>query len=184
MRIPLLTLAAVVLCLGINVAAADLPDAASTRRSAQLTEPVDDATRSTPQSAFALEQDPSRDSMRRIARLVPVPPLFVIDSPNEPRHRKVMDRNFLLLAGLTFGLTAADVELTQHCLKEKTCVELNPTLPHSRWGMYAANTPVNLAVMYFSYRRKASGKGGWWIAPLVDAGIHGVGIGTNIRFAW
>lgn len=104
-------------------------------------------------------------------------------APSEQPKRKVADANFLLLGTLTFALTAADVELTQHCLHEKTCVELNPTLPHSRWGMYAVNTPVNFAVMYLSYRRKAAGKRDWWIAPIVDIGAHSIGIGSNIRFA-
>lgn len=183
MRIALLTLAAVVLCLAINVAAADVPEAPSTQPRAEIITSTE-KTKNARASAFALEQGPAQNSSRRIAKLLPIAPLFAIETLDEKPRRKVIDRNFLLLGALTFGLTAADIELTQHCLKEKTCVELNPTLPHSRWGMYAVNTPVNLAVMYFSYRRKASGKGGWWIAPLVDAGIHGVGIGTNIRFAW
>jgi hypothetical protein len=106
---------------------------------------------------------------------------YVKGPPEQPR-RKIMDRNFVALGALTFGLTAMDVEMTQHCLHEKTCVELNPTLPHSRIGMYAANTPVNMAVMYWSYKRKAAGRRAWWVAPLVDIGAHAVGIGSNIRF--
>jgi hypothetical protein len=95
---------------------------------------------------------------------------------------KVMDKKFIALGALVFGLTAMDMEFTQHCLQRHTCVELNPTLPHSRIGMYAVNTPVNLAVMYFAYRRRAGGKWGWSIAPLVDIGSHVVGVGSNIRF--
>jgi hypothetical protein len=108
---------------------------------------------------------------------------FAVVAADRPAPR-VMDRNFIILGALVFGLTAVDVEMTQHCLHAKTCVELNPTLPHSRLGMYAANTPVNLAVMYFSYRRKGAHKRGWWIAPLVDVGAHAVGIGSNLRFTF
>jgi hypothetical protein len=96
---------------------------------------------------------------------------------------KVWDKKFIALGAVVFALTAADVELTQHCLQAKTCYEMNPTLPDSRWGQYAVNTVTNLGVMYFSYWRRKAGKWGWWIAPVADMGAHGAGIGSNIRFA-
>lgn len=166
MRIFLLMLALVV-CLGAGALAGELPDAPSATQDLHIVTGVD--------SDLILVVQPS---------LAHMPASSLIAVPETRRKTRVMDRNFILLGALTFGLTAADIELTQHCLQEKTCVELNPTLPHSRWGMYATNTPVNLAVMYFAYRRKATGKRGWWIAPLIDTGIHGVGIGSNVRFAW
>lgn len=150
-------------CVAANAAGQALPDAPSAVQLASAdVEPGADA--------FALPLRPS-----------PVISTYVQGSVDQPR-RKTMDRNFILLGALTFGLTALDVEMTQHCLHAGTCVELNPTLPHSRIGMYAANTPVNLAVMYWSYKRKAAGKRAWWVAPLVDIGAHAVGIGSNIRF--
>lgn len=164
MRILVLTFALMV-CFAAGALAGELPDAPSAVQELRATDDSD---------LTLLVLQPSMVQ----------PPANPLAGPAEPRRAKVIDRNFILLGALTFGLTAADIELTQHCLQAKTCVELNPTLPHSRWGMYATNTPVNLAVMYFAYRRKASGKRGWWIAPLVDTGIHGVGIGTNVRFAW
>lgn len=166
MRIFVLTFA-LLLCFAAAAAARELPDAPSVAGDLTMPSPRDS------------------DLTLLVVQTWPVRPTSsVLSGPSQPGRRKVIDRNFILLSALTFGLTAADIELTQHCLSEKTCVELNPTLPHSRWGMYAANTPVNLAVMYFACRRKASGKRGWWIAPLIDSGIHGVGIGSNVRFAW
>jgi hypothetical protein len=99
-----------------------------------------------------------------------------------PPRPKVIDKKFIALTALTFGLTSLDVEMTHHCLKAGTCYEMNPTLPNSRAGQYAINTLTNVAVTYFSYRRRKSGKWGWWVAPVIDMGAHGVGIGTNIRF--
>lgn len=151
----------VTVCLVISAAGQSLPDAPSTLRL-----PASPSTELEGSSLWT--------------QSVPLTSKAVL-AEAEPT-RKVMDRNFILLGALTFGLTAMDVEMTQHCLHEKTCVELNPTLPHSRLGMYAANTPVNLAVMYWSYKRKAAGKKAWWVAPLVDIGAHAVGIGSNIRF--
>ncbi|MFB3814275.1 MAG: hypothetical protein ACE14L_09190 [Terriglobales bacterium] len=110
---------------------------------------------------------------------LPVSPL--IAEPLPPK-RKLVDKKFIALGILVFGLTALDVEMTQHCLKRRLCEELNPTLPRSHFGMYAVNTPVNAAVMYFSYRRRRSGKWGWWLAPVVDIGAHAAGVGSNVRW--
>jgi hypothetical protein len=102
----------------------------------------------------------------------------------EPAKRKIVDKKFIFVNAMVLALTTADIELTQHCLAAKTCVELNPTLPRSRWGMYAVNTVTNTAVTYFSYRRRKSGKWGWWVAPVVDIGAHAVGVGSNFRFVF
>lgn len=163
----LVFIVALLVCLGAGALADELPDTPSASQNLGVT--------SQGESDLTLVVIPPP--------LAPKASNSLITSP-AVKQKKVIDRNFILLGALAFGLTAADIELTQHCLKAKTCKELNPTLPLSRWGMYATNTPVNLAVMYFAYRRKASGKRGWWVAPLIDTGIHGVGIGSNIRFAW
>ncbi len=130
------------------------------------------------------EDAPPADFAGALARL-PLPttaaaPMLLAATPLPPR--KLMDKKFIALGLLVFGLTALDVETTQHCLQRNLCEELNPTLPRSHWGMYAVNTPVNAAVMYFSYRRRKSGKWGWWLPPVVDIGAHAVGVGSNIRW--
>lgn len=180
----LLTAAALLLlvCLAVPALAGSLPDAPSASASSQIPQAIEPVVVPA-ETSLIIQPPPEVIAARHALKHIPVTEEFLIEPAQTPR-RKVMDRNFLLLAGMTFALTAADIELTQHCLKEKTCVELNPTLPLSRWGMYATNTPVNLAVLYWSYKRKQSGKFGWWVAPLVDIGIHGVGIGSNVRFAW
>jgi hypothetical protein len=122
----------------------------------------------------------SRQPMLFPALPEPAAALMVALAP--PPRPKVLDKKFITLGALVFGLTAMDMEFTQHCLQRHTCVELDPTLPHSRWGMYAVNTPVNAAVMYLAYKRRATGKWGWWLAPLIDIGAHLGGVGSNIRF--
>ncbi len=112
---------------------------------------------------------------------LPAPALLVTVTPPKP---KVIDNKFIVLNAMHFALTVADVELTQRCMHAGTCRELNPTLPHSRLGMYAVNTATNVAVTYFSYRRKKSGKWGWWLAPAIDVGAHAVGVGSNFRFVF
>jgi hypothetical protein len=118
------------------------------------------------------------------AALLPVAPVIPAEPASKPAPRKIVDAKYLLLGALVLGLTTADVEMTQHCLHAGTCYEMNPTLPHSRLGMYAVNTATNAAVMYFAYRRRKAGKWGWWVAPVVDIGAHGVGVGSNLRFAF
>jgi hypothetical protein len=99
-----------------------------------------------------------------------------IESPKE-KASTVVDTKFVTMSALAMGLTIVDIEMTQHCLGNGTCQELNPLMPHSRAGMYAVNIPVNAAAMYLSYRLKASGHKSWWIAPLAISGAHAVGAG-------
>ncbi len=96
--------------------------------------------------------------------------------------RKVLDKKYWLLAAFAVAVTVTDVELTQRCLNHRTCVELNPTLPRSRPGMYLANVPVTGALFYWSYRRKARGQRLWWLPMLIDAGPHAGGSIDNLRF--
>lgn len=110
------------------------------------------------------------------------PPAYVpaYVRPIEPvkwKSKRVINRKFIGINALAMGLTIADIESTQHCLGNHTCRELNPLMPRSRAGMYAVNVPVNLGLMYLSYRLKASGRKTWWIAPLAISGSHAVGAG-------
>jgi hypothetical protein len=91
------------------------------------------------------------------------------------RRARVLDKKFVGMSVLAMGLTIADIESTQSCLRTGKCHELNPTLPHSHLGMYAVNVPINSAAMYLSYRLKASGHRSWWLAPVVISSAHGVG---------
>jgi hypothetical protein len=123
---------------------------------------------------------------RESPAVTPLPPLthavLSLTQPTPPPKVRWLDKKFIGLGVAVFGMTSLDLEFTQHCLHQGTCQELNPTLPHSRLGMYAVNTPINLAVMYFSHRRREAGKRAWWLAPAVDVSSHMVGVGSNIRF--
>jgi hypothetical protein len=95
-----------------------------------------------------------------------------------PAH--VVDKKFIVLSVALMGLTISDLERTQHCLAQRTCVEMNPMLPHSRAGMYAVNVPINVGTMYLAYRMKAAGWKTWWIVPALN--IAGHAVGTGVRF--
>jgi hypothetical protein len=133
---------------------------------------------------LAEETAPLPDLARRpdLRSALPEMPALLLTAPQPPSRPKVIDKKFIVLTALVFGLTAMDIEMTQRCMHRGTCVELNPTLPHSRGGMYAVNTATNLGVMYLAFHRRNHEKRDWWIAPLIDIGAHVGGVGSNIRF--
>jgi hypothetical protein len=145
--------------------------------------PIQTASVELPTAASAITQPAVAEATDAllIKPAIPVKPVGVAAAPEVPT-RKMMDAKFMTLGTLVFATTAFDMELTQHCLQRGTCHELNPTLPTSHWGMYATNTPVNAAVMYLAYKRRQGGHRDWWIWPMVDTGIHIVGMGSNLRF--
>ncbi len=145
-------------------------------------------------AAVIPEEPPDAPSFVQASLAVPSTPLHrlalgglplvarpVLVAPQSPK-RRVLDRKYWLLAAFAVGATVADVELTQRCLNHGTCVEMNPTLPRSRAGMYAVNIPATAALFYWSYRRKAQGKRLWWLPMLVDAAPHAAGAIDNTRF--
>jgi hypothetical protein len=135
-----------------------------------------------PATADLLQRTPAATEAMLV--LTPTPaPIGVAAAPEVPR-RKLIDKKFVGLGVLVFGTTSLDMELTQHCLQRNQCVELNPTLPTSHWGMYATNTPVNLGVMWLARKRRAGGHWDWWLWPAIDAGIHVYGVTTNYKYAW
>jgi hypothetical protein len=99
-----------------------------------------------------------------------------------PSRRKVVDASFLLMVGAGTALTVIDYEMTLSCLSRRVCREANPILPTTRSGMYVSNLPLNAALYYWSYRRRASGKKHWWVAPMVIIGSHAIGVASNVPF--
>ncbi len=150
--------------------AGELPDAPSSGR----VQPV---------SAVApAPREPSIVTASDSAEWAPATPVLMpVEATVPAKKTKVFDRKFGLLAALGTALTVADYEMTQHCLAARTCVETDPLLPHSRAGMYATNMPLNAALFYWAYQRKAAGKRLWWLPPLFVIGSHAAGVITNVR---
>jgi hypothetical protein len=128
--------------------------------------------------AFAADPVPPSQQLRASADApVYVAPYMRPIQQQKAKPTRVIDKKFVGMSALVMGFTIADIETTQHCLSNGTCKELNPSMPHSRAGMYAVNIPVNAFAMYLSYRLKASGHKTWWIAPIAVSGAHAVGAG-------
>ena len=90
-----------------------------------------------------------------------------------------------MMTAAAVGMTIADVEMTQRCIRNETCHEGNPLLPRtSRTKMY----PIQFALVgvesYFSYRLKKRGSWAWWLPQFSLAASHGVGFAFGLRFAW
>ncbi len=103
------------------------------------------------------------------------PQVRPVMATNTAKSTRVVDTKFVVASVTLMALTIADLEKTQHCLANHSCVEMNPMLPHSRAGMYAVNLPINAATMYLAYRMKSQGRRTWWILPGLNAAGHLVG---------
>ena len=153
-----LLIIAVLLCT-VSAFAGDIPDAPSATRASMRTEA---ALTSSSLNGFDLRE-------------------WTMVAPRT-ETKKVIDKKFLVLAGLSSALTVADFELTQSCIAGHRCIESDPLMPSSRAGMYASSMPVNAGLTYLSYRLKAKGKRYWWVPMVAIAASHAVGVGTNLRF--
>ena len=81
----------------------------------------------------------------------------------------------VLIQGLQFGAAVADVEGTQHCLKERTCHELNPLMPTGRKAAYGVALSIaglsSGASLIMHHRHKKM----WWFFPIEGAAVHTAG---------
>jgi hypothetical protein len=155
-----LLLIAVLLCTAVAFAA-DPPDAPSATKAALLHSPAE------------FNASPVSFDVREFTTAM-------VERPIE--NKKVVDKKFMVLAGIATGLTIADFEMTQSCMARHLCVETDPLMPTSRAGMYASSAPVNAGLTYLSYRLKARGKRYWWVPMAAIVASHAIGVGTNVRF--
>jgi hypothetical protein len=89
----------------------------------------------------------------------------------------------VIVAGLA---TAADVEVTAHCVKNPACIEGNfgvyGTRP-SRAKLYSINIPVTGLTIFLAYAMQHEGFDKTWWVPLAPgialhsyAAVHGIGV--------
>jgi hypothetical protein len=110
------------------------------------------------------------------SRITPVPA-----APRLPAKPKIADRKYFLLNGLHAGLTVFDVEMTQHCIDEHRCQELNPILPSSHVGKLAVNFAFVGYGVVTSYWLKKHNSKIWWLPPIVGSVGHSIGVATGFE---
>lgn len=99
-----------------------------------------------------------------------------------PRPKRVADRKWWLWTTIEVGSMVADVELTQACIRTRTCHEFDPVVGQHRWRAYAVSIPVHGLLVWKSYQRKKHESRGeqraveWWMLPLAATVVHGAGI--------
>jgi hypothetical protein len=131
----------------------------------------------TPKPLLALSASLERSTIPDLLALAPVTTTPL--AREQKVADKTVDKKFVLLFGMTAVLTVTDIELTQHCLRAKTCQEANflygsnPT----RARMYGINVPLLSTQMMFSawLKRRHPERNQWMIAPIVGSIAHGVG---------
>lgn len=81
-----------------------------------------------------------------------------------------MDKEFVLVNGLMFGSSIANVELTTRCLQNGACTMVPGGL-RSRAALYGVGLPAEAGVAVLGYYLKRTGRR-WWFVPaaLVTAG--------------
>ena len=111
-------------------------------------------------------------------RMITIPLLLLAALP--ALGQRVMDKKFVALTVMQFGAATADIETTQHCLENRTCVEANPLMPSSRAGMYAVDFGIAAGETWASYLLRKHGHREWVVAPLVGIASHGIAIGLTV----
>ncbi len=113
--------------------------------------------------------------------------LVSLPSLAQPK-RRVLDKKFWLAVGTVVALTVADVELTQHCIRNRTCREGNPLLGQSRGRAYGVNAAILVPMTIVSYHlkknqdmnRRKKGDIRWWVIPVVKSSSHIAGMAITL----
>lgn len=79
------------------------------------------------------------------------------------------------------ALTVADIELSQACLRQTACTEVNPLLPRSHAAAYAIQLPLTAAGTWFGYHMKKHHQERWWLPQLGIITGHAIGVGSGVR---
>jgi len=93
--------------------------------------------------------------------------------------RHIASRKYFLLNGFHAGLAVFDVEMTQRCINEHRCQELNPILPSSHVGKLGVSFAFVGYGAVTSYWLKKHNSRLWWLPPIVGSAGHSVGVASG-----
>jgi hypothetical protein len=110
----------------------------------------------------------------------------VLYASSDPARPKILDRKFLLLAGMAAGATVFDVVTTTHCMSAYAgCQEGNPLLGShpSSAKIYGVSFSIFAGQMLASgwVRHKMPNRNLWMVPPIVATAGHGLAAVLNIR---
>jgi len=76
---------------------------------------------------------------------------------------ETQDLHFMLVSGMMFSSSIANVELTTRCFRGGACTAIPGPL-RSRGALYGVGLPIDIAVTVMGYRLKRAGHL-WWFVP-------------------
>jgi hypothetical protein len=103
-----------------------------------------------------------------------------VSLPPVVKAPRTLSRGYFLLHGLHLGLAVLDVEMTQHCIANRHCVEGNPLMPSSHAGQLGINFALVSYGAFVSYKLKKQDRKLWVLSPTVGIAAHTVGVATGI----
>jgi hypothetical protein len=105
---------------------------------------------------------------------------FFATAPSSQPERTA-DSEFLLLNTVHLGMAVFDVEMSERCISNHRCREINPLMSSSHAAQLSLNLTYIAASAGISYRLKEGGSKLWRIPPITGAMIHSVGIVTGFQ---
>ena len=102
--------------------------------------------------------------------------------PLAAQQPRVVTPGFIALNAASLGAAALDVASTRRCIDAGTCHEMNPLMKCSAGCQYSRALGEAAEMGVLSYEMKKHGHRGWWVAPTIEIGMHGVLAGANLRF--
>jgi len=89
--------------------------------------------------------------------------------------------SLLLLNGIHLGVAIFDLQMTQRCIVDHRCHEINPVLPSS----YRRQLSVNLGIVTYtagmSYWLQRHKSRLWWLPPSAGIVFHSIGVSTGLK---
>jgi hypothetical protein len=107
--------------------------------------------------------------------------------PVKTAQKRVADRNFWILTGVTVAATVYDTETTFAGIKNGAREGnplMRPFVESGRPATYAVQMAVTGGISYLAYRQKKRGSAGWWFFPVVLTVGHTVAGSLNLRYVF
>jgi hypothetical protein len=124
-------------------------------------------------------------SYKAVNTVMPERPLetasVVAAQPAAPRAARTADSKFFLLNGSLLGMAVFDVEMTQRCIADQHCRELNPLMPSSHAGQLGLDLGLVAGVSGATYWLKKHKSPLWWLPSATGIGAHAAGVTTGFE---
>ena len=116
-------------------------------------------------------------------KIVPLVVLLILysvssdaQSVNQSPQKKVVDKKFIILAGLLVSSQVLDTETTHIGINKYGLREGNPLMApfvnRGRLASYSVGLGIDTGILTISYFLKKNNSRFWWIPPVAHTGVH------------